>query len=160
MEGSGAGSGSGSVLVTNGSGCVSGRPKNIQIRRSTTLISSSAEVDKWVRRYTHHECLLPGWPRTEVTPYSWNKYLHPRGGGFTFNDLMGGEGGGIVEKERSCWNQKISFGGQCGGSGMFIPDPWSRIPDPGSLIPDPGSRIQKQQQKRGLKKKLLSYLFL
>ncbi len=37
---------------------------------------------------------------------------------------------------------------QCCGSGMFIPDP-------GSLflpIPDLGSRIQKQQQKRGVKK--------
>jgi hypothetical protein len=33
---------------------------------------------------------------------------------------------------------------QCGGSGMFIPDPGFRIPDPGSRflpIPDPGSRI-------------------
>ncbi len=29
MEGSGAGAGSGSVLVANGSGCRSGRPKNI-----------------------------------------------------------------------------------------------------------------------------------
>jgi hypothetical protein len=39
---------------------------------------------------------------------------------------------------------------------MFIPDPDfypSRIPDPGSpRIPDLGSRIQKQQQKRGVKK--------
>ncbi len=38
----------------------------------------------------------------------------------------------------------------------------SRIPDPDfypSRIPDPGSRIQKQQQKRGMKKNLLSYLF-
>jgi hypothetical protein len=33
---------------------------------------------------------------------------------------------------------------QCGGSGMFIPDPGSwfnRIPDPGSRISDPGSQI-------------------
>ena len=39
----------------------------------------------------------------------------------------------------------------------------SRIPDPDfypSRIPDLGSRIQKQQQKRGVKKKLLSYLVL
>jgi hypothetical protein len=35
---------------------------------------------------------------------------------------------------------------QCGGSGMFIPDP--------------GFRIQKQQQKREVKKSLLSYLFM
>ncbi len=38
---------------------------------------------------------------------------------------------------------------------MFIPDPGSwflPIPDPGSRIPDLGSRIQKQQQKRGVKK--------
>ncbi len=37
----------------------------------------------------------------------------------------------------------------------------SRIPDPGSwFFTHPGSRIQKQQQKRELKKKFLSYLFL
>ncbi len=41
---------------------------------------------------------------------------------------------------------------QCCGSGMFIPDPGSWF----LPIPDPGSRIQKQQQKRGVKKKLLS----
>jgi hypothetical protein len=44
---------------------------------------------------------------------------------------------------------------QCGGSGMFIPDPGSwflPIPDPGSRIPDLGSRIQKQVEKRGVKK--------
>jgi hypothetical protein len=38
----------------------------------------------------------------------------------------------------------------------------SRIPDSDfypSRISDPGSRIQKQQQKRGVKKSLLSYLF-
>jgi hypothetical protein len=38
----------------------------------------------------------------------------------------------------------------------------SRIPDPDfypSRNPDLGSRIQKQQQKRGVKKNLLSYLF-
>jgi hypothetical protein len=37
----------------------------------------------------------------------------------------------------------------------------SRIPDPDfypSWIPDLGSRIQKQQQKRGVKKNLMSYL--
>ncbi len=37
---------------------------------------------------------------------------------------------------------------QCCGSGMFIPDP-DFYP---SRIPDPWSRIQKQQQKRGVKK--------
>ncbi len=37
---------------------------------------------------------------------------------------------------------------QCCGSGMFIPDP-DFYP---SRIPDLGSRIQKQQQKRGMKK--------
>ncbi len=31
---------------------------------------------------------------------------------------------------------------------------------PGSRISDPGSRIQKQQQKRGVVKNLLSYLFM
>ncbi len=36
---------------------------------------------------------------------------------------------------------------QCGGSGMFIPDP-DFYP---SRIPDLGSRIQKQQQKIGEK---------
>ncbi len=44
-----------------------------------------------------------------------------------------------------------------------MPDPGSWIlfiTYPGSRIPDLGSRIQKQQQKRGLKKNLLSYLFL
>jgi hypothetical protein len=39
---------------------------------------------------------------------------------------------------------------------MFIPDP-DFYP---SRIPDLGSRIQKQQQKRGVKKNLLSYLFM
>ena len=42
--------------------------------------------------------------------------------------------------------------------GSRIPDPDfypSRIPDPGSRISDPGSRIQKQQQKREVKKKLV-----
>jgi hypothetical protein len=37
---------------------------------------------------------------------------------------------------------------QCCGSGMFIPDP-DFYP---SRIPDLGSRIQKQQQKRDVKK--------
>ncbi len=40
---------------------------------------------------------------------------------------------------------------QCCGSGMLIPDPGSWF----LPIPDPGSRIQKQQQKRGVKKNLL-----
>jgi hypothetical protein len=38
----------------------------------------------------------------------------------------------------------------------------SRIPDPDfypARILDPGSQIQKQQQKRGVKKNLLSYFF-
>jgi hypothetical protein len=41
---------------------------------------------------------------------------------------------------------------QCCGSGMFIPDP-DFYP---SRIPDLGSRIQNQQQKRGVKRNLLS----
>jgi hypothetical protein len=45
---------------------------------------------------------------------------------------------------------------QCCGSGMFIPDP-DFYP---SMIPDLRSRIQKQEQKREVKKKLLSYRFL
>ena len=51
---------------------------------------------------------------------------------------------------------------QCCGSGMFIPDPGSwflPIPDPVSRISDPGSRIQKQQQKREVKK-ISSQIFL
>ncbi len=44
---------------------------------------------------------------------------------------------------------------QCGGSGMFIPDPGSWF----LPILDPGSRIQKQQWKTLVKKNLLSYLF-
>ncbi len=77
-------------------------------------------------------------------------------GGFTFNDLMGGRGEGgkrmgrggrIVEKERSCWNQKILWGGggQCGGSGM------SRIPDPDfypSRIPDPKTATKERGGKK------------
>jgi hypothetical protein len=39
MEGSIAGSGAGSLLVTNGSGCGSGRPKNIRIRIHNTTFS-------------------------------------------------------------------------------------------------------------------------
>jgi hypothetical protein len=47
--------------------------------------------------------------------------------------IAGSESGSISQK-------------QCGGSGMFIPDPdfthpGSRISDPGSRIPDLGSRI-------------------
>jgi hypothetical protein len=45
---------------------------------------------------------------------------------------------------------------------MFIADSRFRIPGPDfypSRIPDLGSRIQKQQEKRGMKKILLSYLF-
>ncbi len=53
------------------------------------------------------------------------------------------------------WTKKDKQLPQCGGSGMFIPDPGSWF----LPIPDPGSRIQKQQQKRGVKKNLLSYLF-
>jgi len=49
---------------------------------------------------------------------------------------------------------------QCGGSGMFIPDPdfypsRIRIPDLRSRIPDP-----KTEQKSEVKKNLLSYFFL
>jgi hypothetical protein len=46
--------------------------------------------------------------------------------------------------------------------GSRIPDPDfypSRIPDPGSRISDPGSRIQKQIEKRGVKKIFLSKHF-
>jgi hypothetical protein len=43
---------------------------------------------------------------------------------------------------------RVSLYIQCCGSGMFIPDPGSWF----LPIPDPGSRIQKQQQKRGVKK--------
>jgi hypothetical protein len=45
---------------------------------------------------------------------------------------------------------------------MFIPylGSWILIfTHPGSQISDLGSRIQKQEQKRGVKKNLLSYLF-
>jgi len=48
-------------------------------------------------------------------------------------------------------------------SSVADPGCLSQIPDPDfypSRIPDLGSRIQKQQQKRGVKKDLLSYLFL
>jgi hypothetical protein len=65
-----------------------------------------------------------------------------------------------ILRESSCPDPAAFF--QCCGSGMFIPDPGSRIPDPdfypsripdpGSRISDPGSRIQKQQQKREVKK--------
>ncbi len=44
-----------------------------------------------------------------------------------------------------------------------VADPGCLSPDPGSWflpIPDPGSRIQNQQQKSGVKKNLLPYLFL
>ncbi len=46
-------------------------------------------------------------------------------------------------------------GSQCCGSGMFIPDP-DFYP---SRIPDLGSRIQKQQEKRGVKKKFVVITF-
>ncbi len=53
-------------------------------------------------------------------------------------------------------SNSVSVGSrQCGGSGMFIPDP-DFYP---SRIPDLGSRIQKQLPKKG-EKKLLSYFFL
>ncbi len=41
-----------------------------------------------------------------------------------------------------------------------ISDPGSRIPDLGSRISDPGSRIQKQQQKRRVKKFFVIIPFL
>jgi hypothetical protein len=49
---------------------------------------------------------------------------------------------------QSLWLFARGIGIQCGGSGMFIPDPGSRF----LPIPDPGSRIQKQQKKREAKK--------
>jgi hypothetical protein len=45
---------------------------------------------------------------------------------------------------------KECVGHQCGGSGMFIPDPDfypSRIPDLGSRIPDPGSKNSNKFHK-------------
>ncbi len=42
---------------------------------------------------------------------------------------------------------------------FYYPASRIRIPDLGSRISDPASRIQNQQQKRGVKKKILSYLF-
>ena len=50
-------------------------------------------------------------------------------------------------------------------SNASVADPGclSQIPDPDfypSRILDPGSRIQKQQQKREVKKNILSYLFM
>ncbi len=53
-----------------------------------------------------------------------------------------------------CWWFKVS---------VADPGCLSRIPDPDfypSRIPDLGSRIQKQLQKRGVKKNVLSYLFM
>ncbi len=55
---------------------------------------------------------------------------------------------------------------QCGGSGMFIPDPGSwflPIPDPGSRIPDPGSRIPDPKtvtKERGEKKFVIILFFV
>jgi hypothetical protein len=51
--------------------------------------------------------------------------------------------------------------GPIGKTSVADPGCLSRIPDPDfypARIPDLGSRIQKQQQKRGVKKNLLSYL--
>ncbi len=48
---------------------------------------------------------------------------------------------------------------QCGGSGMFIPDPGSwflPIPDPGSRIPDP----KTGRKERGEKKNFVKYFFV
>jgi hypothetical protein len=45
---------------------------------------------------------------------------------------------------------------KCRGSGMFIPDPGSQI----LIFTHSGSRIQKQQQKRGVKKKFVVKPFL
>jgi len=46
----------------------------------------------------------------------------------------------------SAWIRIIFW--QCSGSGMFIPDPDFH---PSLIFTHPGSRIQKQQQKRGVK---------
>jgi hypothetical protein len=57
---------------------------------------------------------------------------------------------------------QIQYGQTVPLSSVADPGCLSRIPDPDyypSRIPDLGSRIQKQQQKRGVKKNLLSYLF-
>jgi hypothetical protein len=51
----------------------------------------------------------------------------------------------------------------CGGGSVADPGCLSRIPDPNfypTRVPDLGSRTQKQQQKRGVKKNLMLFLFL
>ncbi len=53
-----------------------------------------------------------------------------------------------ANRDNSDWKDAFTTRTQCCGSGMFIPDPGSWF----LPIPDPGSRIQKQQQKREVKK--------
>ncbi len=51
---------------------------------------------------------------------------------------------------------------QCGGSGMFIPDPGSwflPIPDPGSRIPDPKTATKERGEKKFCHTFLCSYKF-
>jgi hypothetical protein len=63
---------------------------------------------------------------------------------------------GIIEKKNNEPGFRVHLQSQCCGSGMFIPDP-EFYP---SRIPDLGSRIQRQQQKKGVKKNVLSYIFM
>jgi hypothetical protein len=77
---------------------------------------------------------VPDW-----VPLSWYRYRTALGNGI------------LIHSGTGCHTVR-----QCGGSGMFIPDPDFFL----SRITDLGSRIQKQEQKRGVKKKILSYLFM
>jgi hypothetical protein len=72
-----------------------------------------------------------------------------------------GRGGGrwASEKVRGALVHKRGRKYQCGGSGMFIPDPGSwflPIPDPGSRISDPGS---KNSNERNWWKKICFHTF-
>jgi hypothetical protein len=71
--------------------------------------------------------------------------------------VYAGGGGGQPPDQLSISNML------CDASSVADPGCLSRIQDPDfypSRIPDLGSRIQKHQQKRGVKKNLLSYLFM
>jgi hypothetical protein len=88
-------------------------------------------------------------------------FLDPERGGY-FTSKQGDEFVIIRLKEDQVINLYLFF--------YFLPVlrirdvyPGSRIlifTHPGSRISDPGSRIQKQQQKRGVKKNWMSYLFI
>ncbi len=155
--------GSGSVHLTNGSG--SGRPKNVRILRIRIRIPNtglSQELQRILSKICENLFLtkfLNSWPwccpsscapwrcgEPSCSPACWRcpARNHP------------------PRNRRKIPNSHANWLVVSSSCSVADPGCLSRTPDPDfypSRIPDLGSRIQKQPQKRGVKKNLLSYLF-